>query len=197
MRPILQWIDKVSEDDSEAGCCVYDLAFKPDGSELLVAADTKVLIYDGTDGTLLQSLKGHKDLVYAVAFSYNGENFASGSADRSVIIWTEQHEGTLKYVHNEAIQCLAFSPATSFLLSCAISDFGIWTQLEKSVSKQRISSRCVCCAWSCDGQLYAIGMFDGTVSLRSATNSVEIKKIERPSGEPVWAIAFGAARSTA
>lgn len=39
-------------------CCVYDLAFKPDGSELLVAADTKVLIYDGTDGTLLQSLKG-------------------------------------------------------------------------------------------------------------------------------------------
>lgn len=39
-------------------CCVYDLAFKPDGSELLVAAGTKVLIYDGTDGTLLQSLKG-------------------------------------------------------------------------------------------------------------------------------------------
>ncbi|KAL3982366.1 WD domain G-beta repeat family protein [Acanthocheilonema viteae] len=178
-------------------CCVYDLAFKPDGSELLVAADTKVLIYDGTDGTLLQSLKGHKDLVYAVAFSYNGENFASGSADRSVIIWTEQHEGTLKYIHNEAIQCLAFSPATCFLLSCAISDFGIWTQLEKSVSKQRTSSRCICCAWSCDGQLYAIGMFDGTVSLRSAANSIEIKKIERPSGEPVWAIAFGAARSTA
>ncbi|VDK84326.1 unnamed protein product, partial [Litomosoides sigmodontis] len=178
-------------------CCVYDLAFKPDGSELLVAADTKVLIYDGTDGTLLQSLKGHKDLVYAVAFSYNGENFASGSADRSVIIWTEQHEGTLKYIHNEAIQCLAFSPTKFFLLSCAISDFGIWTQLEKSVSKQRISSRCTCCAWSCDGQLYAIGMFDGTVSLRSALNSMEIKKIERPSGEPVWAIAFGAARSTA
>uniref|UniRef100_A0AAF5PHL4 Intraflagellar transport protein 122 homolog n=3 Tax=Wuchereria bancrofti TaxID=6293 RepID=A0AAF5PHL4_WUCBA len=196
MRPILQWIDKVSEDDSEAGCCVYDLAFKPDGSELLVAADMKVLIYDGTDGTLLQSLKGHKDLVYAVTFSYNGENFASGSADRSVIIWTEQHEGTLKYIHNEAIQCLAFSPATCFLLSCAISDFGIWTQLEKSVSKQRTSSRCLCCAWSCDGQLYAIGMFDGTVSLRSAANNTEIKKIERSSGEPVWAIAFGAARST-
>ncbi|OZC11066.1 WD domain, G-beta repeat protein [Onchocerca flexuosa] len=178
-------------------CCVYDLAFKPDGSELLVAADTKVLIYDGTDGTLLQSLKGHKDLVYAVAFSYNGENFASGSADRSVIIWTEQHEGTLKYIHNEAVQCLAFSPITCFLLSCAISDFGIWTQLEKSVSKQRTSSRCVCCSWSCDGQFYAIGMFDGTVSLRSAANSLEIKKIERPSGEPIWALAFAGPRNTA
>uniref|UniRef100_A0A914RFV7 Intraflagellar transport protein 122 homolog n=1 Tax=Parascaris equorum TaxID=6256 RepID=A0A914RFV7_PAREQ len=92
-------------------CCVYDLAFKPDGSELLVAADTKVLIYDGSDGTLLQSLKGHKDLVYAVAFSYNGERFASGSADRSVIIWTEQHEGTLKYtlVYICSIACILHS----------------------------------------------------------------------------------------
>ncbi|VDN44902.1 unnamed protein product [Gongylonema pulchrum] len=43
---------------------------------------------------------GHKDLVYAVAFAHNGERFASGSADRSVIIWTEQHEGTLKYTYN-------------------------------------------------------------------------------------------------
>ncbi|KIH54409.1 WD domain, G-beta repeat protein [Ancylostoma duodenale] len=106
------------------GHCVYDLAFKPDGSELLVAADNKVIIYDGIDGTLLQVLKGHKDLVYAVAWSHDGETFASGSADRSVILWTEQHEGTLKYSHSDAIQCLAFSPVTSLLLSCAMGDFG-------------------------------------------------------------------------
>ncbi|VDM99660.1 unnamed protein product [Thelazia callipaeda] len=79
------------------GSCVYDLAFKPDGSQLLVAAGTRVLVYDSTEGTLLHSLKGHKDLVYAVAFSHDGEKFASGSADKSVIIWTEEHEGTLKY----------------------------------------------------------------------------------------------------
>lgn len=46
-------------------CCVYDLAFKPDGSELLVAADVKVLIYDGTDGTLLQALKGCKKIQHS------------------------------------------------------------------------------------------------------------------------------------
>uniref|UniRef100_A0A0M3INF2 Intraflagellar transport protein 122 homolog n=1 Tax=Ascaris lumbricoides TaxID=6252 RepID=A0A0M3INF2_ASCLU len=72
----------------------------------------------------------------------------------------------------------------------------MWTQTEKSVSKQRTSSRCVSCAWNCDGQMYAVGMFDGSVSLRSATTGAEVKKIDRPSGEPVWAIAFGAARTT-
>ncbi|KAK0399989.1 hypothetical protein QR680_003303 [Steinernema hermaphroditum] len=178
-------------------CCVYDLAFKPDGSELLVAADNKVLIYDGSDGTLLQSLKGHKDVVYAVAFSHTGERFASGSADRSVIIWTEQHEGTLKYVHNDAIQCLAFSPVTNLLLSCACTDYGFWTQQEKNVTKQRVNTRILCCAWSTDGNLYALGMYDGSVLLKNYKTSTEVAKIERPSGEPVWALKFGAGRSDA
>ncbi|KAK5974103.1 hypothetical protein GCK32_013616, partial [Trichostrongylus colubriformis] len=97
-------------------------------------------------------LSGHKDLVFAVAWSHDGELFASGSLDRSVILWTEQHEGTLKYSHSDAIQCLAFSPVTSLLLSCAVGDFGVWSADEKNVQKQRISGRCASCAWSRDGR---------------------------------------------
>lgn len=52
----------------------------------------------------------------------------------------------------------------------------MWTQTEKSVSKQRTSSRCVSCAWNCDGQMYAVGMFDGSVSLRSATVILQLVK---------------------
>ncbi|VDO39983.1 unnamed protein product [Haemonchus placei] len=183
--------------------CVYDLAFKPDGSELLVAADNKVIIYDGIDGTLLQVLKGkgcrsgHKDLVFAVAWSHDGETFASGSLDRSVILWTGQHEGTLKYSHSDAIQCLAFSPVTSLLLSCAIGDFGLWSVDEKNVQKQRISGRCASCAWSHDGSLFAIGTHDGFVHIKRADNFQSdeyVAKIERPGGEPVWALRFCAPR---
>ena len=53
-----------------------------------------------------------------------GQHFASGSADKSVIIWTSELEGVLKYTHNETVQCLAYSPVSHQLLSCAISDVG-------------------------------------------------------------------------
>ncbi|KAI6240597.1 hypothetical protein M3Y99_00428900 [Aphelenchoides fujianensis] len=187
MRPILNWVDKVITDDDDIvdGNCkigIYDIAFKPDGSQLLVAADNRVLVYDPNDGTLVTSLKGHKDLVYSVAFAYNGERFASGSLDKTVIVWSDQHEGLLKY-----------TPTAMILLSCSMSDFGIWGQSEKNVSKQKVNSRCTCCAWSNDGSFYAIGMWDGSVSIRSiasASTAEETSRFERPGGEPVWGVSF-------
>ncbi|PNI31985.1 IFT122 isoform 31, partial [Pan troglodytes] len=76
---------------------INDIAFKPDGTQLILAAGSRLLVYDTSDGTLLQPLKGHKDTVYCVAYAKDGKRFASGSADKSVIIWTSKLEGILKY----------------------------------------------------------------------------------------------------
>lgn len=76
---------------------IWDLCFRPDGSQLIVAAGNRVLVYDTSDGTLIQPLKGHKDTVYCVAYARDGKRFASGSSDKSVIIWTSKLEGILKY----------------------------------------------------------------------------------------------------
>jgi len=76
---------------------IWDMCFKPDGSQLIVAAGNRVLVYDTADGALVQPLKGHKDTVYCVAYAKDGKRFASGSADKSVIIWTNKLEGILKY----------------------------------------------------------------------------------------------------
>lgn len=51
---------------------------------------------------------------------------------------------------------------------------GIWMLKEKNVNKQKINSRCTCCRWSSDGLFYAIGLYDGSVSLRSAIGSIVI-----------------------
>ncbi|XP_070558026.1 intraflagellar transport protein 122 homolog [Ptychodera flava] len=188
MRAIPTWVDKVHDRD-KIEQCIYDLAFRPDGTQLIVAAGNRVLVYDTNDGTLIQPLKGHKDTVYCVAYARDGKRFASGSADKSVIIWTAKLEGILKYTHNDAIQCLAYNPITHQLASCACSDFGLWSPEQKSVSKHKSSSRVTCCSWTNDGQYLALGLYNGCVSIRSK-NGDEKVKIERPGGalSPIWSI---------
>uniref|UniRef100_A0A8C9W960 Intraflagellar transport protein 122 homolog n=1 Tax=Scleropages formosus TaxID=113540 RepID=A0A8C9W960_SCLFO len=136
MRAVPTWIDKVHDRD-KVEQCIYDLAFKPDGSQLIVAAGNRVLVYDTSDGTLIQPLKGHKDIVYCVAYAKDGKRFASGSADKSIVIWTSKLEGILKYTHNDSIQCVAYNPVTHQLASCSSGDFGLWSPEQKSVSKHK------------------------------------------------------------
>ncbi|XP_039626944.1 intraflagellar transport protein 122 homolog [Polypterus senegalus] len=190
MRAILTWMDKVHDRD-KVEQCVYDLAFKPDGTQLIVAAGIRVMVYDTSDGTLIQPLKGHKDTVYCVAYAKDGKRFASGSADKSVIIWTSKLEGILKYTHNDSIQCVAYNPITHQLASCSSGDFGLWSPEQKSVSKNKVNSKITCCGWTNDGQYLALGMFNGIVSIRNK-NGEEKVKIERPGGSlsPIWSIAW-------
>lgn len=54
-------------------------------------------MYDPADGKLVESLKAHKDTVYCVNYQRDGKKFASGSGDKTVIIWSNKLEGLLKY----------------------------------------------------------------------------------------------------
>ncbi|XP_072181762.1 intraflagellar transport protein 122 homolog [Diadema setosum] len=197
MRAIPTWVDKVQDRD-RVEQCIYDLAFRPDGSQLIVAAGNRVLVYDTNDGTLIQPLKGHKDTVYCVSYAKDGKRFASGSADKSVIIWTSKLEGILKYTHNDPIQCLSFNPITHQLASCAFSDFGLWSMEQKSVSKHKMASRITCCSWTNDGQYLALGMYNGCISIRTK-NGEEKVKIERPGGglSPIWSVQWNPSKEEA
>uniref|UniRef100_A0A8C0TEW9 Intraflagellar transport protein 122 homolog n=1 Tax=Canis lupus familiaris TaxID=9615 RepID=A0A8C0TEW9_CANLF len=124
-----------------------------------------------------------------------GKRFASGSADKSVIIWTSKLEGILKYTHNDSIQCVSYNPVTHQLASCSSSDFGLWSPEQKSVSKHKSSSKITCCSWTNDGQYLALGMFNGIISIRNK-NGEEKVKIERPGGSlsPIWSICWSPSR---
>ena len=103
MRAVPSWVDKVHKlvmdkqfiatiiiilimillvkvhDREKNEQCIYDLCFRPDGTQLVVAAGQRVLVYDTADGTLIQPLKGHKDTVYCVSYAKDGKRFASGA----------------------------------------------------------------------------------------------------------------------
>jgi intraflagellar transport protein 122 len=47
---------------------------------VVVAVRNRVLLYKADDGTLIESLLGHKDIVNCVDFNSDGTRFASGNS---------------------------------------------------------------------------------------------------------------------
>ncbi|CAG9463200.1 unnamed protein product [Pedinophyceae sp. YPF-701] len=187
MRASLVWTDTPPEKDGVKPVC-HSLAFSPDGTRLAAGAGSRVLVYDAVEGMLLHTLRGHKATVNAVAFNGDGKRFASGGADNTVIVWTSECQGLLKFTHNHSIQCLAYNPVTMQLASGTEADLGLWSPEQKSVSKVKVASKCVSVAWSGDGQALATGHIDGAVIIRDKAGA-EKATIRR--GGPAWSLVWG------
>jgi len=190
MRALVAWSDKVPERDGVKSC-VYDIAFRPDGTQFIAACGSRVLVYDCIDGDLLHSLKGHKKTLYCVAYAKDGKRFASGGEDKTIIIWTSKAEGILKYSHNDAIQCLAYNGVTQQLASGTASDFGLWSPEQKSVAKHKVSSRICCMSWTVDGTCLTLGMFDGKISIRDKAGGEKASIVR---SAPIWSMEWNPSR---
>ena len=64
------------------------LAFSP-GSQWLAAglASNSIQIFDVNEGSLLQTLAGHRDHVQSLVFSPDGALLVSGSRDKTLRLW--------------------------------------------------------------------------------------------------------------
>jgi hypothetical protein len=120
-------------DAKRSGDVIYTL----DGSRIVAAAGCEILVYDSTDGTLEKAIKAHKDPVVCLT-PLLGNGFASGGADKQVIIWSANLQGVLKFSHNDIIQSLSQNPITGVVLTCSGSDFGLWTPDVKAVPKTKV-----------------------------------------------------------
>ena len=66
-------------------------------------------------------------------------------------------------------------------------DFGLWFPDQRNVVKHKVSAKCLCCDWSPDGQILAIGMFDGTVLFRDKSGD-QLGEVKRTSA--IWCLGF-------
>ena len=61
-----------------------------------------------------------------------------GSADKQVIILNNSKVGVLKYNHSDPIQSISYNPVSGSILSCTVNDFGIWSNVQKTVTKFKV-----------------------------------------------------------
>jgi intraflagellar transport protein 122 len=181
------WAESIPSKDPAVDPTVFDLAFSPDGRLMIAAVANRVLVYDVASGNILHTLKGHKDTVYCTAFARDGKRFASGGADKTVILWRNQNEGFLKYTHADSIQALAFNPSSQQLVSATESEFGLWAPEQKAVTKIKVASKITCVAWSSDGHLLALGHYNGTISIRDSRG---VEKVSFQRNGPISCLQF-------
>ncbi|HEU4911211.1 MAG TPA: BTAD domain-containing putative transcriptional regulator [Actinomycetes bacterium] len=93
------------------------LQLSPDGHVLAVADGTDVVLLDASTGQELRRLRGHSEPVTALRFSDGGAWLASGSADRTAIVWDVESGQRLEHLvgHHGAVIALAFDPESRLL----------------------------------------------------------------------------------
>jgi WD40 repeat protein len=114
---------------------ITDLALSPDGATIVVgttgATTTDVLTLDARSGEL-RNLAGHGAEVTGVAFSPDGALLATGSDDRSIILWStdDWKPATVLSGHEDRVWRLSFTPEGDMLLSAGSDGTMRWWDVD-------------------------------------------------------------------
>lgn len=58
---------------------------------------------------------------------------------------------------------------------------GLWAPDIKAVPKHKVGARVTCCSWTNDGQYLALGMYNGTISIRNKVSTMNVLIFEKRS----------------
>lgn len=102
------------------------IRFAADGATIITASGVtglygEVRVWDAITGDLRQTIRGHRDTMYAAVPSPDGRFLATGSYDHAIILWDASTGKEVRRFpgHNGAIYDLAFSPDGKVLASAS------------------------------------------------------------------------------
>jgi WD40 repeat protein len=171
---------------------VVGLGVSADGK--YIAATTwegNVHVWDFTSRKLLHKLRAiaqegasRLGVAQAVAFSPDGSNFVTGSADHSVRLWsTESGKETRSFVgHRAAVQNVAISSDQETLASCDGRGIVMLWNLKTGERLSTLAahdSACFGLAFSPDGKQLATSSWDRTAKIWDVETRIEVAILER------------------
>jgi WD40 repeat protein len=127
--------------------------------------DRTVRLWDLEDGVEMKKMEGHRDFVYGVAISRDGQFIASGDFSGTLIAWNRDGKsltGPIK-IHTDRIWSLDFSPDSAVLASGSDdTTTRLWNTKTWQVQGNPIKCgpEIVCVRYSPSGEYLAIATFE-------------------------------------
>ena len=168
-----------TDDHHHAGA----IAFSPSETYLAIGAhgdQKEITILRLSDLKIVQTLRGHLDVIKSVSFSPSGRYLASGSDDKTIRIWRFTGKNytlhqTLKG-HTDTVWCVSFDPTGNYLASGGrdhILKVWRWSGNQfTSVQTLRKHTDCVrSVSFNSTGKYLASGSCDGTIKIWQHANN--------------------------
>jgi WD40 repeat protein len=189
--------EKISSINTDFG--VLRIAFSPDSKIIASGSEDKNLrIWNVSDGTLLQTLKGHTWTIYGVDFSSDGKLLVSGAIDNTIRLWRVSDWSELLTIrgHSSDVFDVAFSPNGEIIASASRDEtVALWNAKNGSLLKKLTGARgdILSVSFSPDGTMLAdngngdirIWSVDDGTLLRTIQTNDAMKVQFSPDGETV------------
>jgi WD40 repeat protein len=165
------------------------ISISPDGSILaLGSSDGPVELRRVNDGTLLDILIGHTDIVNSMTFSKDGSTLATGSWDGIVRLWRVSDGSELEVLegHTNWIDGLSFNSDGSTIASSAYNDPVYQWRVRDGALLKTLQGHIPwvrCIAFNPDGSLLASGHIDGNIRLWQVMDDIFKKSQKGVEGE--------------
>ncbi|MTJ06910.1 AAA-like domain-containing protein [Anabaena sp. UHCC 0204] len=147
---------------------IWSLAWSPDSQMIVISSQNEIWLWQ-QNGKLIRKFTPQKSTVWAVAFSPDGQMIASGSADKTIKLWSLDGQELANISVSEEVKSIAFSPDGK-LLAIGINNgtLGIWQLADKKLkiikAHQTTISKVL---FTPDGQKLITGSADGKAVLWS------------------------------
>ncbi len=130
----------------------------------------------------IHTLRSHKNLIYSVAFSPNGEILASGSDDKTIKLWRVQDGEEIITLsgHNNSVYTVAFSPDGEILASSSHDrTIKLWRMKDGQEIRTLAghSNSVYCTAFSPDGDIIASSSWDKNIKIWRVKDGQEIRTL--------------------